>query len=338
MRVAALAALLAGGVAAVAGGEERLAVLEFFGRPTGAYCSAAGPAMVSLQENYDGRAVLLEYDFDAFRQGRLDRFSAADSSAPYLPLVMVGSGYRTSDGPANYELVYRAMIEDERARPPAVEVSAAWRALGSRARVYLRLHNHSGHRLLVAEEAAIWVVIWQNDDIGVSRTWVRSTTRWPLPADLDDGAAVTAVVDTTGSLAGLPWGQLSCLAMVEERRPVSGRYDMLDAVVAGPPELTVNPATIGLSRAKPGAELTLSGPHVLAWTATSDVPWLELTPPSGDHLPATLSVVLVPELWTPGAGAGSVRVDAVGDGLALSTTVAAVVGGAVRRSGQRLRP
>jgi len=111
---------LAGLLLAAAGvAEERLAVLEFFGRTTGQYCRDAGPAMIALQQSMAGRAVLLEYHFDYFPTGRVDRFWAAKSSAMYLPLVMVGSGYRTSDGPADYQSDYQAMLDAELARAPA---------------------------------------------------------------------------------------------------------------------------------------------------------------------------------------------------------------------------
>ena len=106
-----LVALLLGATFGAA--EDRFAVLEFFGRPNGAFCSAAGPAMKALQRQMEGRAVLLEYDYDAFRYGRQERFWATGVSATYLPLVMVGSGYRTSSGSVNYESVYRSMINQE---------------------------------------------------------------------------------------------------------------------------------------------------------------------------------------------------------------------------------
>lgn len=90
LRGALLLALLAG----VAGAEERLGVFEFFVRGGGAYCQAAAPGVRKLQTEMEGRAVLLEYAYDTFNQGRVDRWWAAYKGSPsvYLPLVMVGSG------------------------------------------------------------------------------------------------------------------------------------------------------------------------------------------------------------------------------------------------------
>ncbi len=121
--------------------DDRFAVLEFFGRPNGAFCSAAGPAMITLQSEMRGRAVLLEYDYDAFRFGRQNRFWASDASARYLPLVIVGSGYRTSSGAENYEPVYRSMINDELARPARATVSAYWRRVANTMRAYVEVRT-----------------------------------------------------------------------------------------------------------------------------------------------------------------------------------------------------
>jgi hypothetical protein len=121
--------------------DDRFAVFEFFGRPAGAFCSAAGPAMITLQSEFRGRAVLLEYDYDAFLHGRQDRFWASGASARYLPLVMVGSGYRTSSGAENYEPVYRSMINDELARPARATVSAYWRRAANAVRAYVEVRT-----------------------------------------------------------------------------------------------------------------------------------------------------------------------------------------------------
>ena len=178
----ALIPLLLGATFGVA--DDRFALLEFFGRPSGAYCSAAGPAMTALQSEMRGRAVLLEYDYDAFMSGRQDRFWASGASASYLPLVMVGSGYRTSSGQVNYKPVYRSMINDDLARPARAAVSAYWRRVANAMRAYVEVRNLGATPLRINQEAAIWLIAYQNSSIGVGTNWVRSTARRYLPFDL----------------------------------------------------------------------------------------------------------------------------------------------------------
>ncbi len=325
------------GAAAAAAAQQRLAVLEFFGRPTGGYCSAAGPTMIRLQSEMEEAAVLLEYDYDQFPSGRLDRFLAARPRPPYLPLVMVGSGFKISDGLVDFEPEYRAMIEAELARPAEADVSAYWRRVGDRMRVYVRAVNRRDEALTPSEEAAIWVLVWEEGTtLGVSRTWVRATGGVSLSDPLDPGAAATMVVNSP-QLTGVNWARLSALAMVERRPGGSGGYDMLQATLAAPPGLDVSPGELVLSRARPTVEVSLAGPHVLSWSATWDVPWLDVTP-SGGTVPAAPTIALSSDEWPPQPATGTVRFDAQGDGMTFSATVAVTAAERLRHSGPRLTP
>jgi hypothetical protein len=320
--------------ASAATGQQRLAVLEFFGRPNGQFCSEAGPAMLSLQGEMAGRAVLLEYDYDRFASGRVDRFWAARPSAMYLPLVMVGSGYRTSSGQVDYAREYRGMLEAELARPPEAAVNAYWRRSGAAARVYVQVTNLRASALTPEEAAAIWVIAWENGRIGVSDTWVRGTARTPLADSLEPGAILTVTIDTP-SLVGVDWERISALACLERRPGGAGVYDMLEAAVAASAGLAVSPNTLALSAASPSAEVALSGPHVLTWTAAADVPWLAVSPTAG-AVPATAAVSLVPEGLAGGGGTGHVHFEAAGDGMSLSTTVSVAFPARVRPPRRRL--
>jgi hypothetical protein len=338
LTIAMVLAVAAGAAGSeIAGAEDRLAVLEFFGRPAGAYCSAAGPAMRSLQDELAGRAVLLEYDYDVFSSGRVDRWWASAGTASALPLVMVGSGFETSSGSVDYERIYRAMLVTELARQPGVDVSAFWRRDGNRVRAYVRVHNDAGRTLRAAEQAALWLVVWEESDIGVSHTWVRATERQPLPAEVDDGATVTATFDTA-PLAGVSWSRLSCLVLVEDRRSAAGPYDMLGAAVAAAPELSSSPDELRLDGGRRSAQVQIDGPHVLSWTAEAEDPWLAVAPASGDGLPAELTVSLIPELVSPATVAGSIRVDAWGEGLSTSIVLEVEVAAVIRGGGLRPGP
>jgi hypothetical protein len=332
-RLTAMISILLG-AAVVASGADRLAVLEFFGRPEGTYCSAAGPAMVELQHEYRGRAVLLEYDYDFFLHGRQDRFWATGTSADYLPLVMVGSGFRVSSGSVDYERVYRNMIEDELARPPRADVKAYWRRVGNSLRAYVELRNLGPTDLEVRRDAGIWLIGYEKSNTGVSETWVRSTALAYLPYDLEPGDQFTTVIDTT-PVSGLNWDHMAGLVLVEDRPRGSSAYDMAQAAEAAAADLTAAPAELALSSRGSSATVELTGPHVLEWSAEAGVPWLEVSPESG-AVPATVTVTLRPDRLPPTATEGNVTFNASGDGMSFSTVVDVAVGARVRHGGRRL--
>jgi hypothetical protein len=290
--------------------------------------------MIDLQQSMAGRAVLLEYHYDYFPTGRVDRFWAAQPNATYLPLVMVGSGYRTSTGQVDYQPVYQGMLDAELARPPQAEVTAFSRRVGNALRLYVRAVNRHSEPLPSAEAAAIWAIAWENERIGVSDTWVRAAARYALTAALEPGAAVTAVVNTS-SFSPVDWNQVASLALLEHRPGGVGKYDMLQAAVAQAAALAVTPGELALGPDSPTAEVALDGPHVLAWTATADVPWLDITP-SGSGLPATATISLVSAALPPAGGTGAVRFDASGDGMAFSATVTVTAPGQPRKIRRRL--
>lgn len=329
-----LVALLLGGAAAAAA-EERLAVLEFFGRIGCGNCAAAGQAISTLQRQYAGRAVLLEYSYDAFLVGRQDRFWATGVSANFLPLVMVGSGYQTSSGHADYYSEYSGLITLDRLREPEAEVTAFWRRVGASVRSYVTVRNTRVRRLRVDEQAAVWAVVFERARIGVSDTWVRSTTRHALAADLRTDESVDLVVDAPGaSLAD--WNRAAVVVMVEER-PGGARFDMLQAALAEPAALGLEPGQVVLSPASRTVQVAIGGPHVLSWTAASEVPWLEVSPSAGE-VPGTATVTYRPELRPPGELTGAVVIGAAGDGMAFSERLEVALAGQVRHGGGRRVP
>jgi len=322
--------------AALGAAEDRLAVLELFGRPGCGNCEAAGRAMTALQSEMGGRAILLGYDVDSFRVGRLDRFLASEPTAEYLPLVMVGSGYRTSSGAVDYEAVYRSMINEELARPPRAAVFAYWRRVGDAMRTYVEVRNLGATDLELDREAAIWLIIYENTSIGVSSTWVIATGKRYLPYDLAPGETATMIMETP-PMPGIDWNQMIGLVLVEDRPDPVGAYDMAQAAEVLPADLSTEPDHLVMSPYRPTAEVVLKGPHVLSWSAASDVPWIEVTPSSGT-VPTTVTLTLRPELRPPSETEGSVSFTATGDGMSFSTTVRVAAGAQVRRSGRRVRP
>jgi hypothetical protein len=316
--------------------EDRLAVLEFFGRQGCSICSSAGPALTSLQHEMRGRAVLLEYDYDGFPFGRQERFWASGASAMYLPLVMVGSGYRTTSGPVDFEQVFHSMINDELARPVRAAVSAFWRRTTSAMRAYVEVLNIGDTDLEVGREAGVWLIAYENAPIGHSTTWVRSTALRYLPFDLAPGESATVVIDSP-PMSGIDWNNMAGLVMIEDRPGNAGAYDMLQALEVLPAGLTVTPNILEVSRRRTESEIVLSGPHVLSWSAISDVPWLEVTPSSGG-LPVAVTVTLRPELRPWSESDGIVTFSATGDDMEFEASVNVTVSGShhrrnVRRAG-----
>jgi hypothetical protein len=334
-RLIAIVSLVLTAKAAPAGAADRFVVLEFFGRPQGAYCSAAGPAMRALQDELAGEAELLEYDYDGFPYGRVERFWASGAQASFLPLVMVGSGYQTSSGHADYYSEYSGLITLDRLREPEAEVTAFWRRVGASVRSYVTVRNTRVRRLRVDEQAAVWTVVFERARIGVSDTWVRSTTRHALAADLRTDESVDLVIDAPGaSLAD--WNRAAVVVMVEDR-PGGARYDMLQAALAEPAALALEPERVVLSPASRTVQVAIGGPHVLSWTAASEVPWLEVSPSAGE-VPGTATVTYRPELRPPGELTGDVVIDAAGDGMAFSERLEVELAGQVRHGGGRRVP
>jgi hypothetical protein len=315
--------LLLGAASATAG--DRLAVFEFFGRQGCSICSSAGHALTTLQYEMRGEAILLEYDYDGFPNGRQDRFWASGASATYLPLVMVGSGYRTSSGPVDFEEVFRSMIDDELERPARAAVSGFWRRIANTMRAYVEVKNLGDTDLRLDREAAVWLIAYENASVGHSLTWVRTTAVRFLPFDLAPGETTTMIFDSA-PMSGVDWNNIAAVVMVEDRPSRSGPYDMLQACEAVPAALIATPNALEMSRRESETEIMLTGPHVLSWSATADVPWLDVTPSSGG-LPAKVTLTTDPGWWSGAGAAGTVTFSATGDGMDFTETVTVAVGG-----------
>jgi hypothetical protein len=308
-------------VAAAAAAEDRLPVLEFFGNPNGELCIAAGPAMMTLQEEMEGSAVLLEYNYFLFpSDGRVGRWwHACGCSSATMPMVMVGSGQSITSNWSDFESVYRQMILTEAARPPEAEIEAFWRRIGDSLRLYVRATNTSGMVLSPGNQAALWALVWEERHVGVSDTWVVATVSQDLPASLSPGEEMTVTLDTP-SLSDVYWTRVRSLVLLEHRPAIDRPYDQLQAALTQPTELAVEPMELALSTENPSAELSLSGPYVLQWDATVDVPWLAVTPASGS-VPGSLTVDLQSQQLTGSEPPGQVRIEARGDGLILIVDV-----------------
>ena len=306
--------------------DERFGVLEFFVRGSGAYCQDAAPSVMALQDAMEGRAVVLEYPVDSFPQGRLDRFWAAYSGpSPYLPIAVVGSGYDVCQGPVDYAARYRQMLEAELARPPRAAIQAWSRPWGNGLQVFATVRNLGAEALRTSTRPTLWLVAWEDGRIGLTKTFVRATASRALAADIPPGGAATFTLEVP-SLGTADRQRVRAVVLLDELLAGSSRYDLLQSVVAQPAGFSVTPAAVTLGPAAGEAEVTLAGPHVLTWSAISDVAWLEVTPPSGT-VPGGATIRLV---GSPAASAtGTVRFSASGEGMSFSTTVTVTAAGPV---------
>lgn len=304
--------------------DERFGVLEFFVRGSGTYCQDAAPSVLALQDAMEGRAVVLEYPFDSFTQGRVDRFWAAYAGpSPYLPLALVGSGFDLCQGPVDYATRYRQMLEAELARPPRAAIQAWSRPWGSGMEVYATVRNLDAVTLRTSTRPTLWLVAWEDGRIGLTKTIVRATASRALAADVPPGGTTAFTIEVP-SLGTADRQRVRAAVLLDELLAGTSRYDLLQSVVAQPAGVSVTPAAVTLGPAAGETQVTLEGPHVLTWSATSDVAWLEVTPASGT-MPGGATIRLV---GSPAAGAiGTVHFSASGEGMDFSTSVTVTAAG-----------
>lgn len=221
---------------------------------------------------------------DAPLGNRISRFWAAFSPPAYLPLVIVDSGHRISEGDqGNFTTVFGRFVDAELVRPPQAEIEAYARQVGTRMRVYARLHNTSGTTLSApTNQAALHALVYEDKHVGVTGRIIRAAPWLDLASPLAPDGVFCATLDTD-ALSGVAWSALHAV-VVADYTPVSGgAFDMLQGAVARPAGLTVTPSAlrVGVDSGHPAdrtVPATLAGPYNLSWTAVPDVPWLVLAP------------------------------------------------------------
>lgn len=282
-----------------------------------------------LATEYAGQPVVfIEYNAGDFTGGREGRFVAAFGGYGYsVPMAIVGSGYRYTQGPADYYKVFKGMIQADQARPAQAEIEAWWRkVLPYTLRTYVTVHNTSAVALDSAtNEGAVWALAWEDKaTLGVTGMYTRAAVSSPLSPALAPGASRSVVVDLP--ISGFAdWNNLHAVVAAELRPAgTTGPYDMLQAVRPQPASFRVEPAQVQLAAPQgPGlAELRLTGPHVLSWSALTSAPWLAVSPAAG-AMGTPVRVETSAELLQPGQQLGAVTFTATSaDGMSFSTTVA----------------
>jgi len=291
-------------------------------------CQTAGAAVKRLAGEYSGqRVVFLEYYAGVMDFSRESRFVAAFGGWGFsVPEAIVGSGYRYSQGPADYYKVFKGMIESDQARAPEAEIKAWWRkADATTLRLYAQVRNSSGLVLdPAANEAAVWGLAWEsNPALGVTGMYTRAAVRVPVPRAVRPGESAMVVADLPIN-PFVNWTSLHA-AVAAEIRPAgaSGPYDMLQAVLPQPAGFSVEPGQVRLAVPQgPGAsELRFAGPRTLSWAATTNVAWLRVTPEEGTVDTVARIEALRPGLQ-PGQQVGAVTFTASSsDGMSFAATV-----------------
>ncbi len=298
-------------------------------------CQAAGPAVDALALQYQGRAVFIEQNVDAPVGNRLSRFWAAfTGGTAYLPLVILDSGHRMITGDVGSSTpLYQSLVESELARPPQAEIEAYARQVGTRMRVYARLRNTSAATLSAgSNQAALHALVYEDRHVGVTAHFMRAAPWLDIESQLAPGGVLTATLDTD-ALSNVTWNALHTVVVADYTPAPGSPFDMLQAAVARPAGLTVDPSAfrVGVDSghlADRALPVTLAGPYTLSWTAVPDVPWLVLAPDQAG-IATQPTVTVAAGALAPGSQEGHVTFSATSqDGMAFTQflTVTAVLG------------
>jgi len=117
-----------------------------------------------LAEEYEGQNVLfLEQDVDEPLGGRFDRWMLGyrGSDTIYLPLVMVDSGNRVSNGSEDFHAVYSFMVDTALVRPVTANMVVESERVGDDLHLAVRLTNWSGTTLGPANSATLTALVYE---------------------------------------------------------------------------------------------------------------------------------------------------------------------------------
>jgi len=295
-----------------------------------------------LAVRYADSAVFLEQNVYAPIGNRYSRFWAAytGGNVAYLPLVITDSGHQILTGnQSDFTTAFQKLVEPELVRPAQADIEAYARPVGARMRVYARLRNLSGATLSAANSATLHALVYEDRHVGDTGRIVRAAPWLGIASAVAPGGESTATLETD-DLADVNWDALHTVVAADYVPGPGQAYDLLQAAVAQPAGLALDPQTIpvGIDANHPEdrrVSLRLDGPYVLHWSAASDTPWLVVTPESGG-IADQPNVSVAARGVTSTTQEGHVTFSATSDdGMAFTqtATVRAVVGARVLRVG-----
>ncbi|HPW55006.1 MAG: BACON domain-containing protein [Thermoanaerobaculaceae bacterium] len=309
--------------------QPRLTVFEGFFNPGCPVCGKAAAAVEQLVTQYPASTVLfLEDDLYNPKGDRKSRYLAVGSGW-YFPFIMVNSGHQHVEGAPNgsstdFVALYKGMVDAEKARPALVEVAAWYRRIGDTIKIYADVVNTTSVSLSPSAFPT-WVhgIVWEEAKVAETNRYVRAAMVTPVPG-LAPGARGGYTLESP-ALSPASWDKVFALAVVDYKPGglTGSTYDMLQAAHAQPAAFTPSATQLGFTfpTSTPTAQIRFAGPYVLQWTATSDRPWLTVSPASGPL--ATPAVVTVDELALQvGENTGTLTFAATSpDGMSFTATV-----------------
>ena len=232
--------------------------------------------------------VFIEYPVDSAPWSRNSRFWAAHGGGSVtLPEIIVDSGHQYTNGYEDFYKVYKGMVDAELARPPQAAIDARWWRNGNRVQFDARLTNLTGATLSASRnDATVHAIVYEDAHVADTDRFARAVAFAAVSDDLAPGATADFSL-VTPELVGVNWDKLHFLVLADYRPTgASGSYDMLQAAVAVPAAFDAIPDTYSFlvdpaSPANQSFQVRFSGPDSLTWSATTDVPWLSVTPASG---------------------------------------------------------
>jgi len=188
-----------------------------------------------LAQDYASQPVIfLEYDVDdsALSAREWRWWSAYSGSSVTLPMVMVDSGNRISNGYEDFNAKYSSMVNSSLARDAQANITATGQRVGNTLHFNVEVENRSNVTLSYGNNAAVWVIVYETfGSSGAGRLtnrFVRVTASTSI-SSLSPNGVGNFVVDTP-TLDGVVWDNLRAVVLVDYLPTGSpGVYDMLQA-------------------------------------------------------------------------------------------------------------
>ncbi len=194
--------------------------------------------MDALAKEFAGQPVLfLEQRYTSAAGERVSRFWAGFAGGQaYYPLAMVDSGQEVASGNADFQALYRQMVQTALARPAQAEVSARYRQVEGRVQAEVTVTNGSAAgdapaTLSPANGATVHILVYEHARVLWTGRYVRGAAWTAVEEALPPGATRTFSLET-GALTVQDWSQVRVVALVDYRPGGNtGPYDMLQAAL-----------------------------------------------------------------------------------------------------------
>lgn len=254
-----------------------------------------------MAEEYAGQPVVfIEQNTDDSLGNRISRwwqafYAAGNSGSAYLPQAMANSGHQVADGSIvfpgastdKFYDAYKAMIDEELARPPQAAIQAHAQRVGDIMQITAWVTIPSQAPPSYTNDAVVGAIVYEDKHVLLTDRFARAAVSTNVYPELQPGETTVITLETE-PLNGVDWNNLHTVVYVESRVD-SGNgeeiYDMLQAAMAQPAVFSVQPNSITVmvdpgDAVDPSIPLSLSGP-ALTWMATENLTWLAVSPVTG---------------------------------------------------------